>query len=53
MSLDKITKNQNMEKKNTKLCYVDIYDFIVYLETVDIYLDIAKDVETRFYTYYL
>ena len=52
MSLDKITKNQNMEKE-TKLCYVDIYDFIVYLETVNIYLDIAKDVETRFYTYYL
>ena len=52
MSLDKITKNQNMEKKK-KLCYVDIYDFIVYLETVNIYLDIAKDVETRFYTYYL
>ena len=34
--------------ENTKLCYVDIDSFIVYVKTKDIYKDIAEDVETRF-----
>ena len=29
---------------------MDRDSFIVYIETADIYLDIAKDVETKFYT---
>ena len=33
-----------------KLCYMDKESFIVYIETGDIYKDIAKDVETRFGT---
>ena len=32
-----------------KLCYMDTDSFIVYIKTEDIYLDIAKDVETRFH----
>ena len=35
-----------MEKKNTN-CYMDTEKFIVYIKTEDIYLDIAKDVESR------
>ena len=30
-----------------KLCYMDTDSFIVYVKTEDIYVDIAKDVETR------
>ena len=33
-----------------KLCYMDKESFIVYIETGDIYKNIAKDVETRFGT---
>ena len=36
------------EKK--KLCYMDTDSFIDYIKTEDIYLGIAKDVETRFDT---
>ena len=36
------------EKPN--LCYTDTDSFTVYIETDDIYKDIAEDVETRFYT---
>ena len=35
-------KNQN--------CYMDTGSFIVFIETDDIYKDIAEDVETRFDT---
>ena len=34
--------------RKTKLCYMDTGTFIVYIETDDIYKDIAKDVEPRF-----
>ena len=33
-----------------KLCYMDTYNFIVYIKTVDIYRDILEDVETKFDT---
>ena len=36
-------------RKKTKLCYMDTDSCIVYIKTEDIYLDIAKDVETRFH----
>ena len=36
--------------EKTKLCYMNADSFIVYMKTQDIYVDIAKDVETRFYT---
>ena len=36
--------------EKSKLCYMDIDSFIVYIKTGDIYNDIAKDVETRFDT---
>ena len=36
--------------ENSKLCYKDIDSFIVFIKTKDTYLDIAKDVETRFDT---
>ena len=35
--------------KNQK-CYMDTGSFIVFIETDDIYKDIAEDVETRFDT---
>ena len=35
-----------MEKK-TKLCYMDTESFIVYIKRT-IYVNIAKDIETRF-----
>ena len=38
------TKN----KENSKLCYIVTDSYIVYIETEDIYSDIAKYVETRF-----
>ena len=31
-----------------RLCWVDTDSFIVYIKTKDIYVHIAKDVETRF-----
>ena len=34
--------------EKTKLYYMDTDSFIVYIETDDIYEDIAEDVETRF-----
>ena len=34
--------------EKVKLCYMDIYSFIVHVNTDDIYKDIAEDVETRF-----
>ena len=36
--------------EKAKLCYMDTDSFIVYIKTEDIYLDIAKYVETRFDT---
>ena len=36
--------------EKSKLCYMDRDSFIVYIKTDHIYKDIAKDVETRFYT---
>ena len=36
--------------ENAKLCHLDTDSFIVYIETDDIYKNIAKYVETRFDT---
>ena len=36
--------------EKTKLCYMDINCFVVYIKTKNIDIDIAKDVETRFNT---
>ena len=36
--------------KKAKLYYVDTDSFIVHIKTEDTYVDIAKDVETRFET---
>ena len=36
--------------EKTKLCYVGIGSFIVYINTEDIYLGIANDIEIRFDT---
>ena len=36
--------------EKAKLCYMNTGSFIVYIKTEDIYLDIAKYVETRFHT---
>ena len=36
--------------ERAKLCYMDTDSFIVYIKTEDIYIDIAKDFETRFDT---
>ena len=36
--------------EKAKLSYVGTESFIVYIETEDIYSEIAKDVETRFNT---
>ena len=41
-------KPKHLEK--VKLCYMDIDSFIVCIKTENIYVDIAKDVETRFDT---
>ena len=35
---------------NAKLCHINTDSFIIYLKAEEIYVDIAKDVETRFYT---
>ena len=37
--------------KKAKLCY-DTDSFIAYIKQ-DIYVDIAKDIETRFYTFHI
>ena len=34
--------------EKAKLCYMDTDSFKDYIKTEDIYVDIAKDVETRF-----
>ena len=42
-----------MKKKcgeKAKLCYMDTHSFRVYIKTGDIYVDIAKDAETKFDT---
>ena len=36
--------------EKAKLCYIDTDSFVVYIKTEDIYMDIAKDVVTRFDT---
>ena len=36
--------------KKAKLCYMDTDSFIFYIKTEDVYIAIAKDVETRFNT---
>ena len=35
-------------EEKAKLCYMDTDVFTVYIKTGDIYLDISKDIETRF-----
>ena len=39
-------------RKKVKLGYMDTDSFIVYIETENVFRDIAKDVETRFATLY-
>ena len=34
----------------SKLCYMNVNNFIVYIKSGDIYVDIAKDFKTRFDT---
>ena len=36
--------------EKAKLCYIDTDSFIFYIKTFDIYVDTAKDVETKFDT---
>lgn len=36
--------------EKTKLFFMNRYSFIVFIRTEDIYIDFAKDVETRFNT---
>ena len=36
--------------EKAKICYLDTDSFLVYIETIDIYTDIAEDVETRYDT---
>ena len=38
-------------KYKEKLCYTDKDSFKVHIKTEGIYVDIAKDIETRFDTY--
>ena len=38
-------------KHREKLCYMDNDSFMVHIKTEGIYVDIAKDIETRFDTY--
>ena len=55
MSFGMIIWNQNIKKK-AKLYYIDRdsiycrYSFVVYIETQNIFKDIAKDVKTSFDT---
>ena len=37
-------------QNNTKLCYMDTGNFIIHIETEDVYKDIANDEEKRFDT---
>ena len=41
---------KKIKKKQTKLCCMDIESFVVKIKTEEIYLNIAKVVETRFDT---
>ena len=34
--------------EKAKFCYMDTYNFIVYIKTEDFYKEIAEDIETRF-----
>ena len=34
--------------EKSKLCYMDTVSFMVYIKAKDIYVDISKDVETKF-----
>ena len=34
---------------NVELCYMHIDDFIVYVKTMDVYVDHVKDIKERFY----
>ena len=36
--------------EKAKLCYMDTDSFVFYIKTEDIFVDIAKDFETRFHT---
>ena len=48
MTFGMITSNENRQK--VKLSYMDTDSFIDCITTCDVYLDIAKDVKTRFNT---
>ena len=48
MTFGMITSNENRQK--AKLSYMDTDSFIDCITTCDVYLDIAKDVKTRFNT---
>ena len=48
MSFGMITSNESRQK--AKLCYMNTNSFIDCITTYDVYLDIAKDVKTRFDT---
>ena len=37
-------------REKAKLCYIDAGSFVVYIKPEDIYIDIAKDIETIFNT---
>ena len=37
-------------REKTKLCYMDTGSFTVYIKTENIYVDTAKDLDTRFDT---
>ena len=47
LSFGIIIKNQNMETKKSKICYMDTDNFIAQIKTEDIYLHIGKEIETR------
>ena len=36
--------------ENTNFCYMDTDSFIVYIKSKDVYIDVAKNVETIFTT---
>ena len=48
MTFGMVMKSRYEEK--AKLCKMDTDNFILYIKTKDIYLDIENDVKTRFYT---
>ena len=45
------TKHYGKSKdgNNVELCYMHIDDFIVYVKTMDVYVDHVKDIKERFY----